>query len=213
MEPARRALAPTALTVAALALVAGCSTTNPYTTTEGYVPGDGMDVILGPVHVASLMVVTDAEGEPGSLVVRLVNTGTEDASVSMTATGNSALDETFTVPARTTLAVGPEAETSVVIPAVNEAPGKLIPITVSVAGGESAEVPTPVLTDNFDIYATLVPTPSPTATAPSQAGPSPSSAAGVEPTGEGPQATDEVEESPAATSTPRTLSPSGTPTG
>jgi len=214
VEAARRALAPSALAVASLALVAGCSATNPYTTLEGYQPADTEVVNLGPVQVASLAVFTEAEGEPGALVARIVNSSPDEMSVTITAEAPSSLDETFTVAGQTTLAVGPDEETTVTIPSVSERPGKTIPMTVT-NGDTTEEVTVPVLTDNFPEYATLVPTPTPppTATPSTTAGASPSSAGGVTPTGPGPVVTDEVEESPSATSTPRTLSPSGSATG
>ena len=217
MEDARRALAPAALAVAALALVAGCSATNPYTTTEGYQPGDTAAFSLGTVHVASLGVFTEGGGEPGALVVRIANSGAEDQTVTLTAEGPTAVDETFTVPASSTLAVGPDEDTAVTIPAVDQRPGELIPMTVSASDGSTLDVTAPVLGGTFPMYATLVPTPAPTATpsspAPTGDGPSPSSAGGLTPTGAVPQATDEVTSSPTATSSPRTLSPSDDPTG
>ena len=215
MEPSRRALAPAALSVAALALVAGCSATNPYTTTEGYQPSDTAAFSLGTVHVAGLGVFTEGAGEPGALVVRIANSSSESQTVTLTAEGPTAVDETFTVPASSTLAVGPDEDTTVTIPAVDQRPGELIPMTASSSGGSTLDVTAPVLGGTFPMYATLVPTPSPTAAPPTPAddGPSPSSAGGTTPTGAVPQATDEVTSSPTATSSPRTLSPSDDPTG
>ena len=220
MEEARRALALPALAVAALVLVAGCSATNPYTTTEGYQPADTEALTVGPVHVASLGVFTEAEGAPGSLVARIVNTTTEPQSLTMTAAGGSTLDETFTVAGSTTLAVGPDEDTVVIIPSVSERPGELIPMTLTASDGTTEEVTVPVLSNNFPMYATLVPTPVPVVPVvpvvpadPDEDDPSPSSAGGVTPTGAVPQATEEVTSSPTATSSPRTLSPSDDPTG
>ena len=216
MDPARRALAHPALAVAALALVAGCSATNPYTTTEDYQPADTESLVVGPVRVASLGVFTEAEGEPGALVLRVVNTSTESQTLSLTAGAPSPVDETLTVPAGTTLAVGPDEDTSVTIAAVGQRPGEVIPMTLTAADGTTKDVTVPVLNGDFPMYATLVPTPSPTGTptaAPTPDGPSPSSGGRATPTGAVPSATDEVTSSAPATASPRTLSPSGGPTG
>ena len=213
VEAARRALAPSALAVASLALVAGCSATNPYTTLEGYQPGDTEVVNLGPVQVASLAVFTEAEGEPGALVARIVNSAPDEQSVTITSEAPSSVDETFTVQGETTLAVGPDEDTSTTIASVAERPGETITMTVT-TGDRSSEVTVPVLTGNFQEYATLVPTATPTPTAPSATpSDSPSSAGGVTPSEPGPVVTGDGAQSPTTGSTPRTLSPSGSATG
>lgn len=176
--PRRR---PLAAAVAALVLatgpvlLAGCTFTNPQTTTVSYVPGDGQDLSVGDVVISSLMVVTADEGQPGRLVARVVNAATEPRQVTITGEG---LDEVVTAPPQDTLAIGdpddPEA-LDILIDAVSAAPGRLVPITLTVdrpEGPETAEIGVPVLDGTLEQYAPYLPTPTPVETT-SPSGPTP----------------------------------------
>ena len=85
-SPRPRTLRATALAtgvaVVGLAL-AGCSTTNRITTEDPYGPSDGIRVALGDVRGSNLLVVSEAEGEPGNLLGGLVNEGTEPRTVTV----------------------------------------------------------------------------------------------------------------------------------
>lgn len=143
-----------ALGLAALlpAAVSGCSFTNPQITAQPYLPADGEVVDLGDgVVVASLHVVTRAQGEPGVLLARVVNASNEPRRVSFTA---EAFDEVVTVPPEETLEIGgvEEGSTPVLIESVTEAPGLLLPVVVAVEGGATEEVQVPVMDGTFEYY-------------------------------------------------------------
>lgn len=155
-SPAQRAshprvLAASLLTVLGLAL-GGCTYVAPMDTQRSMVPGDGLNFSLGPqVSVASLLVVTEAEGDPGVLVARVVNSGSEAVQVSISGSG---VDEEVDVPAGRTASIGGVVKGSqeVVIDSVDQAPGALIPLTFSSDAGER-EVQAPVLDGTLEQYA------------------------------------------------------------
>ena len=138
--------------LAALALVlAGCTYTTPMDTQRSMVPGDGLNFSLGPsVSVASLLVVAEAEGDPGVLVARVVNSGAEAAQVAISGSG---VDEQVSVPPGRTLSIGgvDRGSQEVVIDSVDQAPGYLVPMTFSVDGAEK-EVQAPVLDGSLERY-------------------------------------------------------------
>lgn len=159
MNRACRAAARTSLCVAALALVVGCTVTNPQTTQLKYTPADGASAQVGPVQVASIMVVASEEDGPGALVARLVNSTRERQSVTLTSEAPASLDETFRVPPRSTLAVGPEDPRSVELERVGVLPGELLPMVLTTSDGESREIDVPVLGGSIAELAPLVPSP------------------------------------------------------
>ena len=120
-------------------------------TQRSMVPGDGLNFRLGPsVSVASLLVVTKAEGDPGVLVARVVNSGDQAAQVGITGSG---VDEQVSVPAGQTLSIGGvhTGSQEVVIDSVDQAPGYLVPMTFSVDGAEK-KVDAPVLDGALEQY-------------------------------------------------------------
>jgi hypothetical protein len=148
---------------AALALVAltsaGCSVTNPQTTSLQYMPADGVENRLSPtVTVTSMLIAAADKQGPGQLVARVTNTGTEPASVTFTATGDAQVDLTVRVDGGETVDIGPKGREAMVQP-VGTVPGGLVPVSVALEGGEPVELEVPVLDATLEPYATLVPTP------------------------------------------------------
>lgn len=159
--------------LAALALTsAGCSVTNPQTTQLQYDPSDGVVARLdATVTVANLLIAaTDAEG-PGNLVGRIVNDGEEPVTVVLVGGGEGGVNQSFRVPARSSLGIGPGFDDQVLIDPVGEVPGGLVPMTVSLQEGRSVELDVPVVDGTLPEYATLVPTQTPTTSSPTPATP------------------------------------------
>lgn len=212
------------LAAAALALVSGCSATNPQTTKLQYDPVDAAQADLGAVTIDSLMVVAADEDGPGALVARVVNRSTDAQSVTLTDDGPSGIDETFQVPAHSTLAVGPDQTRKVVVDPVGAPPGANLQMTAAISGRSPQRINVPVIGDALPEYQTLVPTPSASSAVPSTA-PAASSTVtgGPSPTGGPASSAPVVTGAPTASptgggsaspsATPRTLSPSGNPTG
>lgn len=156
---------PAALAVLALVALtsAGCSVTNPQTTRLPYMPADGVENRLSPtITVTSLLIAAaDAEG-PGQLVARVTNSGTDPASVTFSGTGDAQVDLTVRVDGGETVDVGPQGREAMVEP-VGTVPGGLVPVSVALEGGQPVELEVPVLDSTLEPYATLVPTPTPSA--------------------------------------------------
>lgn len=152
--PTRRTGA-VAAALAATALLAGCSATNPITTSFEYDPSDGVSERLGDVRVGNLMVLTAEEGSAGTVLGFVSNAGDEATSVVL-AVGeeqSAAID----VPAGGTVLLGPDGDESVDLDAVAAPPGSKVDVTVTsdVAGAATFEVP--VLDGTLPEYADLVP--------------------------------------------------------
>ncbi len=186
MHLPRRVLAASALAAAALTTATGCTATNPQQTAEPYSPGAAAATTLGTVHVAGLFVASAGEG-PAALVARIVNTGTDAATVEISDQGSSGLSGSFDVDPASTLDVGPTGEDGPEVDSLDSPPGTVLEMTIA-TGGRSTTVAVPVLDGTLEQYAPYVPTAAPSS--------SPSTTP-----------TPEVTSSPSATGT-RTGSPS-----
>ena len=146
----------TALALAASALVlAGCSATNPVTTTKAYAASDGLDQTLGSLTFGNLLVLTAAEGDPGTVLGSVTNAATSEATVTIGIAGD---ETTLPVPAGATVLLGPET-TAVPLSSVPAAPGALVELVLASTADGSVTLQVPVLDGTFPQYATLVPSP------------------------------------------------------
>ena len=147
------------VTVAGLAL-AGCSATNPITTQDQYSASDGVRFTIGDVRGSNLLVLTAAEGDPGTLQGGLINEGSEDRSVTIAIGDEETVVELG--PRETVLlGVGRAAEdgfAEVTFPAIDVPPGGLVPVTLSTPEDGSIDVQVPVLDGTLPEYASDVPT-------------------------------------------------------
>ena len=129
------------VSVAAIAVVAaGCSAINPIITQEEYDASDGVSVEIGDVRGLNLLVITEAEGAPASLIGAFTNPGDEAVEVAVSLDGETiAMVE---VPARGTVRLGAEGDTQVTGTST-AAPGRSHEITLQTdaAGQIVEEVP------------------------------------------------------------------------
>ena len=147
------------VTVAGLAL-AGCSATNPITTQDQYSASDGVRFTIGDVRGSNLLVLTAAEGDPGTLQGGLINEGSEDRSVTI-AIGDEETVVELGPKETVLLGVGRAAEdgfAEVTFPAIDVPPGGLVPVTLSTPEDGSIDVQVPVLDGTLPEYASDVPT-------------------------------------------------------
>ncbi|WP_407344630.1 hypothetical protein [Pengzhenrongella phosphoraccumulans] len=155
-RPSRPWSRPLAAGMVALAAVAitGCS---PLTTTKPYAPSDGVRVVLGSTFsAANLLIISEAEGEPGVLVGGLTNKS--DSPISVTLSPKGATEATVRVPAGETVLLGGDNDPPLEIDKVGVAPGAVLPMTISTRDGGSEDVSIPVLDGTLPQYANLVPT-------------------------------------------------------
>lgn len=158
-SPSTRARVPRAAiagTVASLALlVAGCSATNPITTSENYAASDGVRVELGEAVLTNLLVLTAAEGSEGTVLGAVSNNGQDDLELTLTLEG-SADEARIDLPAGATVLLGPDEE-EVVLDSVPAPPGALVAVSVVSDRSGAVTVRVPVLDGTLPEYADLVP--------------------------------------------------------
>lgn len=151
-RPARH-LTAALVAVAALAL-AGCSATNEITTLADYDASDGVGVELGDLDVANLLVLTAAEGSPGTVIGSVTNRGSDDIALVIGLADGEGTE--LSVAAGSTVALSPEAE-AVGLAAVPAAPGALVALLLTSDAGGSTSLEVPVLDGTLAEYAPLVP--------------------------------------------------------
>jgi hypothetical protein len=144
-----------AAALAATALLAGCSATNPITTSFDYDPSDGVGERLGDVRVGNILVLTSEEGAAGTVIGFVANSGRTDASVALAVGGEQSVE--IDVPAGQTVRLGPEGDETVELAAVPGAPGSKVEVTVTSDVSGAATFQVPVLDGTFPEYADLVP--------------------------------------------------------
>jgi hypothetical protein len=159
-RPARPALARVALVALAGLGVLGltaCSVTNPMTTKNDYAASDGVRVDLGEATVINLLVLTAAEGEPGTVLGAVANHGRERVTVTVALAADAAQDTSFDVAGGGTVVIGPERDETLDLDSTPAAPGTLIELTLTSDRGGSTTVQVPVLDGTLSQYADLVP--------------------------------------------------------
>jgi hypothetical protein len=144
----------TVLALAAAATLSACGVATPQTAL-GYAASDGVDLQLGALEGANLLVLTAAKGDPGTLIGALANNGDVPLTVQI---GTADSPTSVTVAAHGIALLGPD-HTAVPLPAVAAPPGALLEISVQsdVTGSTSLQVP--VLDGTLPAYAGLVPKP------------------------------------------------------
>ena len=168
MSRTRRLVAMGAAGVAAAAVLAGCSFTNPQTIATPYAASDGTNAeVVDPasgetVRLRNFLVVAAAKDAPGAVVGAVANDGSKPVTVQFTV--NSPTGEvgtgSVTVEPGQLAQVGP-AGTALDLATVPSAPGTVLSITATTPGG-SATFALPVMPAVRE-YATLTPTATPSA--------------------------------------------------
>lgn len=140
------------LALSALALSA-CS---PITTDKAYSPSDGVLIdVNDSVRGLNLLVVSNGDGAPGTLLGGLSNEGPDDIEVSIAPEGTSAID--VPVDAGTAVSFGVSDGFEVQFGNIDVAAGATIPVTLTASDGSSASAFLPVLDGAIDEYAEYLP--------------------------------------------------------
>ncbi|MGN8049518.1 hypothetical protein ACTJKO_07475 [Curtobacterium sp. 22159] len=173
----------------------GCEFMSPAQTTEIKQITDGVNVSTGKVDVRNALLIAD-DSEGARFIGTIVNNADKgDITLSIEVGGDT---QTVTVPANTHVDLGAAAAPSaqatspteegqttqgtkagrtqdVVFDGADTKPGSLVKVYFSYSGAEGVSASVPVLTSAQEEYATLAPTPTPsgTATSPSEDGTKP----------------------------------------
>ncbi len=159
VNPAPR-LAGAFATVAAVALIAGCSTFSAQTTTLEYAPSDGVQGTLGDIDIRNVFVVAEAEDSPGTMIGSLVNRGSEDVTVTIV---GDPLSKDVDVPAGEVVTLGPDGDETILATEVGVVPGRHLRVLFTGGGAEPLNLNVPVLDGSLPEYEDLVPTGGPQA--------------------------------------------------
>ena len=140
---------------AALALgialgASGCSMVTYQATTEHYDASDGVSVDLGQLDLRNVLVVSD-DGVDGTLVMTVVNNGTEDVSLDVQFGEGGSEAQTIEVEAGSEVAFGvddvegtDEVE-PIVLEGIDTMPGALLPMYFQYGDTEGIQKQVPVL--------------------------------------------------------------------
>ena len=142
-----------ALVIALAFAIAGCA---PDTTMRSYAAGDGARADLAnQIRAENVLIISEAEGSPGTVVGSIVNEWSQDAEVSLTVDG---LGESITVtlPGSATVILSPDHE-SIVLPSVPVPPGAVLNVQISTTESGSVTLPIPVLDGSMDPYQDYLP--------------------------------------------------------
>jgi len=137
----KSSLAAGAAAAIAVTALAGCSYVNPITTKDNYAASDGTQLVVGDIEALNLIVVTEAEGEPATMIGTLQNSSSEDIAIQIVFDGETAND--VTVPAQSSALLGPQDGATEVSGTAPAAPGLTTEVTIvsDAEGGFYVDVP------------------------------------------------------------------------
>lgn len=124
--------------------------TSPITTDIIYDPSDGVSTSVDGVSADNLIVVSDGEGQPGTVSGTLANAGSEPATVTVALEDRTELATVEVAPGQAVRLDGEPTVTSegiepVVVDEVPQRPGAYIPLRLQAQEGGASSVQVPVL--------------------------------------------------------------------
>jgi hypothetical protein len=161
-RPARIVATGVVATAAAM-ILSGCALASPATIATPYPASDGLaGTITDPatnstIKLENFLIVSGGQGQPGSLIGGVVNTGSTDVSVQISVdSGQDTVGQTTVSAAAGKLVqVGPSG-TALTLASMPKGPGTLLTLVAKTAGGGSITFSVPVLAAQ-GYYATLSP--------------------------------------------------------
>jgi hypothetical protein len=141
---------------AAVSALSACGYFSQTTTELDYNPSDGVSASIGDVGARNLLVVGN-KGSEGLVSGALINNGTTDTTVTISAEGSPQPVQISVAPGQLiSLGSGPD-QRSVVVGDLKQAAGSVLKLTLSSPQGGEVPVTVPVLAPQFE-YATVTPT-------------------------------------------------------
>jgi hypothetical protein len=160
-----RLVASVALAAALLVGTSGCTLSAVQGTQVQYQPSDGAAANIGDLKLRNIIGLSE-NGDDVSLLLSVINSGDESASLSFQYTDANGEKVTITVevPADSSLHIGSGGEAEVILREAGVTIGGLIPVYVQYGTHPGKLVPVPVLDGETEAYADLLPGPAPTPT-------------------------------------------------
>ena len=150
-------LAASAALALGLALGAsGCSMLTYQATTEHYDASDGVSANVGDLDLRNVLVVSE-DGVDGNLVMTVVNTGDDDATLGVQFGEGGGEVVEVEVEAGQTLVLGSDEEDPVLLEGIDAEVGGLLPMYFQYGDVEGVEKLVPVLDARLPEYADLAP--------------------------------------------------------
>jgi hypothetical protein len=160
-----RTMATVVVTAGILLGTSGCGLFAPQATTIQYDASDGVSGNVGDLAIRNAMLITD-DGENANLVVHVVNNSDDDIDLLVQYEGvDEKVTKTVAVDANATTEIGLAGGENVGVQSLNASAGSLFPVFFQYGDLTGIELLVPVLDGTLSAYSTLVPTPTPTATA------------------------------------------------
>ena len=150
MVKIRNPLARTAASVVVAAFllvgISGCTFVTPQATLIEYNPGNGVAGRVGSVDLRNVVAVTADDGETVSLLITLINSGSDDASVRLQfESDGEPRTDVKAVNAGELVSFGNEGDDQIVIPSAGVTLGALMPVYAQYGDNEGVQLMVPVL--------------------------------------------------------------------
>ena len=145
-NPLARAAASVVIAAALLAGTAGCTFVTPQATLIEYNPGNGVAGKVGSVELRNVVAISNDDGKTVSLLITLINSGTDDATVQLQFESDGAtVNDLKAVRAGEALAFGNVGEEQIVVPNPGVELGALMPVYAQYGDNEGVQLMVPVL--------------------------------------------------------------------
>lgn len=125
-------------------------------TTEAYTPGDGIAADIGDLDLRNVLIVSD-DGVDGNLIMTVVNTGEEDASLGLQFGDSDSETLVVEVEAGESLVLGGDDEEPLLLEGIDTQPGSFLPVYFQYGDAEGAEKLVPVLDSSLPEYSSFAP--------------------------------------------------------
>lgn len=139
-----------------MAVLVGCTSTNPVQTETKYQSSDGVDIDVANLELRNILIISPGQGDAGVLLGSVINSGDAVATVDIEGADGS-FSARVEAPAGEPVRLGPDDGGTVVeIASTPAAPGEFVQVTVR-SDGESAEDAIPVLDGSLEQYRPYLP--------------------------------------------------------
>ena len=125
-------------------------------TTEAYTPSDGIAVNIGDLDLRNVLIVSD-DGDDGNLIMTVVNTGEEDASLGLQFGDGDSQTLVVEVEAGESLTLGGDDDEPLLLEGIGTEPGSFLPVYFQYGNAEGAQKLVPVLDSSLPEYSSFAP--------------------------------------------------------